>query len=61
MSTDIVIITLQDIMNLYGFTRKQATKLVNTKGCPLIPRCDGAPYRVIQDEFERWLRNRHAE
>ena len=60
MSTDIVIITLRDIMELYGFTRKQATKLVNMKGCPLIPRVDGAPYRVIQDEFERWLRSRNV-
>lgn len=60
MSTDIEIITLNDIMQLYGFARKEATRLVNTKGCPVLPRVDGAPYRVIKDEFERWLRTRHA-
>lgn len=60
MSTDIVIITLQDIMDLYGFTRKQATRLVNMQGCPVLPRVDGAPYRLIKDEFEKWLRSRHV-
>lgn len=60
MSTDIQIITLVDIMRLYGFKRKEATKLVNTPGCPVLPRVDGAPYRVIQDEFEKWLRSRRA-
>lgn len=60
MSTDIVIITLSDIMELYGFTRKEATKLVNIAGCPVLPRVDGAPYRLIKDEFEKWLRSRRA-
>ena len=60
MSTDIIILTLGDIMELYGFTRKEATKLVNTTGCPVLPRVDGAPYRIIKDEFERWLRSRHV-
>lgn len=58
MKTTIHIITLKDIMELYGFSRKQATKLLNTKGCPILPRSDGQNYRVIQDEFEQWLRSR---
>lgn len=60
MSTDIEIIKLEDIMNLYGFARKEATRLVNTKGCPVLPRRDGAPYRIIKDEFEKWLRSRRV-
>ena len=60
MSTDIQIITLTDVMNLYGFSRKEATKLVNVKGCPVLPRVDRAPYRLIKDEFERWLRSRRV-
>lgn len=60
MSTDIQIITLTDVMNLYGFSRKEATKLVNVKGCPVLPRVDGAPYRLIKDEFESWLRSRRV-
>ena len=60
MSTDIEILSLKEIMYLYGFTRKEATKLINTKGCPVLPRESGAPYRIIKDEFERWLRSRRV-
>lgn len=60
MNTDIVILSLKEIMGIYGFTRKEATRLVRTKGCPVLPRVEGAPYRVIKDEFEQWLRTRRA-
>ena len=60
METNIEIITMNDILNLYGFSRKEATKLLNTKGCPVLPRVDGAPYRIIKDEFETWLRTRRV-
>lgn len=60
MDTDIRILTLKDIMKLYGFARKEATRLVRTKGCPVLPRVQGAPYKVIKDEFEQWLRTRRV-
>lgn len=60
MQTDIEILTMNDILELYGFSRKEATKMLNTKGCPVLPRVDGAPYRVIKDEFETWLRTRRV-
>ena len=58
MKTTIVILGLKDIMALYGFSRKEATRLLNTRGCPVLPRESGWPYRVIQGEFETWLRTR---
>lgn len=58
MKTTIQIIGLKDIMGLYGFSRKEATRLLNMRGCPVLPRESGMPYRVIQEEFERWLRTR---
>lgn len=58
MTTDIVIIGIKDIMSLYGFNKAEAYKLVSTKGCPVLPREQGAPYRIIKDEFETWLRSR---
>ena len=58
MGTTINIIGLKDVMQLYGLSRKQATRLLNTKGCPVLPRRDGDNYRIIQDEFEQWLRSR---
>lgn len=60
MHTDIVILSLKETMAIYGFTRKEVTKLFNTRGCPVLPRESGAPYRVIKDEFEQWLRTRRA-
>lgn len=60
MSTDIVILTVKDIMQLYGFNKKEVYKLLSTKGCPVLPREAAAPFRVIQDEFEKWLRNRRV-
>ena len=60
MDTDIVILSLKEIMDIYGLARKGATRLVRTKGCPVLPRVEGAPYRVIKDEFEQWLRTRRA-
>lgn len=60
MHTTIVIIGMNEILELYGLSRKEATKLLNTKGCPVLPRGSGEPYRVIQEEFERWLRSRHV-
>ena len=60
MNTDIVILSLKELMAIYGFSRKEATKLINTRGCPVLPRESGAPYRIIKDEFETWLRSRRV-
>ena len=60
MRTEIVIIGMKEIMELYGFSRKEATRLLNTKGCPLLPRKSGWPYRVVKESFEDWLRSRKA-
>lgn len=60
MTTDIEIITVPDIMELYGFKRDEVYKLLKVKGCPVLPRSETAPYRLIKDEFERWLRSRRV-
>ena len=60
MRTTIIILGLKDVMDMYGFSRKEATRLLNTKGCPVLPRESGQPYRVVQEEFEHWLRSRRA-
>ena len=60
MTTNIEIITVPDIMELYGFKRDEVYKLLKVKGCPLPPRSETAPYRLITDEFERWLRSRRV-
>ena len=60
MHTDIIIIGIGDVMKLYGFSRKEATRLLNTKGCPVLPRGSGQPYRIVKEEFETWLRTRRC-
>lgn len=60
MNTSIEIIGIRDVIELYGFSRKEATRLLNTRGCPVLPRESGQPYRIVKDEFEMWLRSRRA-
>ena len=60
MKTSIEVIGIKEVIDLYGFSRKEATRLLNTKGCPVLPRESGMPYRIIKDEFETWLRSRRA-
>lgn len=60
MTTDIKIIGIKEVMMLYGFSRKEATRLLNTKGCPVLPRESGMPYRIVKEEFEQWLRTRRC-
>ena len=58
MHTTIEIIGMTEVIELYGFSRKEATRLLNTKGCPVLPRRSGQPYRIVKEEFENWLRTR---
>lgn len=51
------ILGIEDVMREYGLSRKYATKLLNTKGCPVLPRVKGQKYRVSQEGFEEWLKN----
>ena len=43
MNTTIEIIGMNEILELYGFSRKEAARLLNTKGCPVLPRHSGQP------------------
>lgn len=58
MSTELKILRFDDLMKLYGFNRTELYTLLKTKGCPVLPRGNRAPYRVIQSEFEAWLKSR---
>ncbi len=60
ITTNIEILRVKDLMQLYGFNLDEAYDLLNTKGCPVLPRRTKGPYRVIKDEFENWLRSRRV-
>lgn len=51
------IITFSEILEIYGLGRRAATKLLNTKGCPVLPRKKKQAYRVVRSEFENWLKS----
>lgn len=54
------ILEIQDIVERYQVTYYQARKWLNLRGCPVLPRGRGGRYRVLKDEFERWLKNSKA-
>lgn len=49
------ILGIEEVMREYGLSRKYATRLLNKKGCPVLPRVKGQKYRVSQEGFEEWL------
>lgn len=49
------IMTLSDVMSETGMTRKQATRLLSLKTCPVLPRVKNAPYLVPRVAFYNWL------
>ena len=54
------ILEIQDIVERYQVTYYQASKWLNTRSCPVLPRSCGGKYRVLQDEFDKWLKNSKA-
>jgi len=49
------IIGMEEIMKDYNLSRRIATRYLNTKGYPALPRVKNAPYQVVREEFEKWL------
>ncbi len=52
------ILSMEEAIKKYGLSREYLTRLCNTKGAPVLPRVKGAPYRIIAEEFEEWLKSR---
>jgi hypothetical protein len=51
----IEIITMDQIIADYKLTRRQATKYLSKKGCPVLPRSKKQPYKVVRHKWEEWL------
>lgn len=54
------ILTFEQLYQKYDgqIPKKSLRKLLATKGCPVLPREKHSPYRIIEDEFDKWLRSR---
>ena len=57
LDTDIVILNFKQICQLYNLKHDEATFYLNQKDCPVLPRKKNAPYKVVKDEFEKWLKS----
>lgn len=49
------LLSIEEVMKEYKISRKYATKLLNTKGCPVMPRKKGQHYRVPKESFREWI------
>lgn len=56
--TSLVILNTKDIQNIYGFSRDETYRILNSKGCPLIFGGRGKRYKVEKKAFEEFLMNR---
>lgn len=50
------IIGVEDVMQICGVGRATATRYLNRRDCPTLPRVKNSPYRVSEQAFLRWLR-----
>ncbi len=55
------IITLDVILKDYNLTKTEALRMLNKKGCPVLPRVKRGAYKVVREEFEEWLRNQKVK
>lgn len=61
MTTELEIIGVKDIMELYGFSWNYAYELVKQKGCPVLPRARNQKIRVVRSEFEAWMKGQRQK
>ncbi len=54
------IIGMEEIMQDYRLTRTEATVLLKTKGCPVLPRKKRGKFRVVRHKWEEWLENQRV-
>lgn len=46
---------VQEVMNYTGMSRKAVIRLLNTKGCPVMPRKKKEKFRVPREAFIKWI------
>jgi len=46
---------MAEVMEYTGMSRKGATRLLNLKSCPKLPRKKGQTFRVPKEAFIRWF------
>ena len=49
------IMGLPEIMATLHISRKEATRILNLPGCPVLPRIKGGRFRVPKEAFLEWI------
>ena len=49
------ILTIPDIMKMYGLSRKKVTELLNMPGCPILPRRKHQPFLISKVAWDKWI------
>lgn len=52
------LLTVEDVMEITQYGRKKVIQLLNTPGCPTLPRTKFEHYRVPETAFYEWLTER---
>lgn len=50
------IIGLKEVMNKLQISYKEATRIVNLDGCPVLPRSKGQTFRIPEEAFDAWVK-----
>ncbi len=50
------IIGIEEVMKLLGCGRPTATRILNTKGCPTLPRKKGQTFKIEKQAFLAWIK-----
>ena len=51
------IIGIKEIMAMTGMGRPAVTRMLETKGCPILPRHKHESYRIEEGQFLLWFNN----
>lgn len=49
------LIGLREVTELLQCSRKEATRILNLPGCPVLPRCKKGRFRVPKEAFLAWI------
>lgn len=55
-----MIVGIKGMMEYLGCGKHTATRILNTKGCPVLPRGKGGTYRIREADFDKWISKRNG-
>lgn len=50
------IIGLKEVAEKLQISYKEATRIVNLDGCPVLPRSKGQTFRIPEEAFDAWVK-----